>query len=101
MTAVPVAERMTAERFLELPVPQRGRPWNLVNGEVVVNDSSWLHGRVVGELLFALEIWARAEAGRGEVSVPLVALELGVADALTSPQLDACAMAVGDLFPPR
>ncbi len=38
MTVVPVAERMTAEKFLELPVPQRGRPWNLVNGEVVVND---------------------------------------------------------------
>ena len=71
MTVVPVVERMTAEKFLELPVPQRGRPWNLVNGEVVVNDSSWLHQRVVGELLFALEIWARAEAGRGEVSVPL------------------------------
>ena len=190
MTVVPVAERMTAERFLELPVPQRGRPWNLVNGEVVVNDSSWLHQRVVGELLFALESWVRAEAGRGGVAVPLdvrlddrnvfapdllwyaegrapvrdaappypmpdiavevrspstwrydigqkksgyerhglpelwlldtaaeavlvfrrsrprassfdVALELGVADVLTSPQLDAFAMAVGDLFPPR
>jgi len=30
-----------------------------------------------------------------------VALELGLADALTSPQLDAFAMAIGDLFPPR
>jgi len=47
MTVVPVAERMTAERFLELPVPQRGRPWSLVNGEVVVNDPTALH---VGDL---------------------------------------------------
>jgi hypothetical protein len=40
MSAVPVAERMTAAEFLQLPVPERGRPWNLVAGEVVVNESS-------------------------------------------------------------
>lgn len=71
MTAVPVVERMSAEEFLELPVPQRGRPWNLVNGEVVVNDPTALHGRVLGELQFALESWVRAKSGRGRVAVPL------------------------------
>jgi len=70
MTAVPVAERMTAESFLELPVPQRGRPWNLVDGEVVVNDPTALHGEVVEELQFGLATWARAEPGRGKVAVP-------------------------------
>ena len=30
MTVVPVAERMTAAKFLERPDPERGRPWNLV-----------------------------------------------------------------------
>lgn len=70
MTVVPVAERITAERFLELPVPERGRPWNLVSGEVVVNDPSALHGEVVEELQFALATWVRAEPGRGKVAVP-------------------------------
>jgi len=70
MTVVPVAERMTAEKFLALPVPQRGRPWNLVDGEVVVNDPSALHGEVVEELQFALATWARAGPGRGKVAVP-------------------------------
>ncbi len=71
MTAVPVAEHMTAAKFLDLPVPERGRPWNLVNGEVIVNDPTALHGEVVEELQFALGAWTRAEPGRGKVAVPL------------------------------
>jgi len=70
MTAVPVAEHMTAAKFLDLPVPEHGRPWNLVNGEVVVNDPTALHGEVVEELQFALATWTRAEPGRGKVAVP-------------------------------
>ncbi len=70
MTAVPVAERLTAEEFLALPVPERGRPWNLIAGEVVVSEPTALHGEVVGNLLFALESWARAEPGRGRAAVP-------------------------------
>ena len=70
MTAVPVAERLTAEEFLKLPVPERGRPWNLVAGEVVVSEPTAVHGDVVGNLLFALESWARAAPGRGRVAVP-------------------------------
>ena len=61
MTAVPVAERLTAEQFLALPVPQRGRPGNLIAGEVVMSEPTALHGEVVQNLLFALESWARAE----------------------------------------
>jgi len=70
MTAMSVAQRTTAEEFLALPVPERGRPWNLVDGEVVVNEPTALHGSVQGNLLFALESWARAEAGRGQVTLP-------------------------------
>ena len=70
MTAVPVAERMTAEKFLQLPVPERGRPWNLIAGEVVVSEPTALHGENVEELLFALGSWVRAEPGRGRVAVP-------------------------------
>ena len=70
MTAVPVAERVTAEEFLELPVPDHGRPWNLIAGEIVVSEPTALHGDIVGNLLFALESWARAEPKRGRVAVP-------------------------------
>jgi len=70
MTAVPVAERVTAEEFLELPVPERGRPWNLVAGEIVVSDPTALHGEIVEELLFALGSWTRAAPGRGRAAVP-------------------------------
>lgn len=70
MTALPVAERLTAEEFLQLPVPDRGRPWNLIAGEVVVSEPTARHGEVVEELLFALGSWARAASGRGRVAVP-------------------------------
>jgi len=70
MTAVQVAQRMTAKEFLALPVSQRGRPWNLVAGEVVVNDPTALHGEIVEELLFDLGSWVRAAPGRGRVAVP-------------------------------
>ncbi len=71
MTAVPVAQRMTADEFLASPVPQRGRPWNLVEGEVVVNEPTMLHSEVIIDLLYALETWARAEPDRGAPRVPL------------------------------
>jgi len=70
MTAVPVAQRMTAEDFLALPVQERGWLWNLVDGELVVNDPAAFHGHVQTNLLFALETWARAEAGRGATVFP-------------------------------
>ena len=43
MEAVPVAERMTAEEFLALPLTDRTRFASLVEGEVVVNDPRPLH----------------------------------------------------------
>lgn len=70
MSFMPVAERMTAEEFLALPVSELGGPWNLVDGEVVVNDPTALHGDVVEVLLFALASWTRATPGRGKVAVP-------------------------------
>jgi len=70
MSAMQVAQRMTADQFLVLPEPELGRPWNLVDGEVVVNDPTARHGDVVGNLQFALESWSRAEQGRGGVAVP-------------------------------
>ncbi len=71
MTAVQVARRMTAKEFLALPVAQYGRPWNLVAGEVVVNQATALHSAVAGNLRYALEIWARGPLGSGALHEPL------------------------------
>ena len=71
MEAVPVAERMTAEEFLALPLTDRTRFASLVEGEVVVNDPRPLHNFVTDDLGFALRTWARAKPGRGRVMLPL------------------------------
>jgi len=71
MTAVQVAQRMTAEEFLALPVPSHGRPWNLVEGEVVQTEPTVLHSEVIIDLLFALETWSRAKPSRGAARVPI------------------------------
>ncbi len=70
MTAVPVAQRMRAEEFLALPVPDHGRPHNLIGGEVVLNEPTPLHMQVQEELFYALSAWSRAEHGRGRVCLP-------------------------------
>jgi Uma2 family endonuclease len=71
MTAVPVAQRMTAEEFLAMPEPELGWPRSLVAGEVVVNDPTVLHGEVQGELYLALTTWSRSASGRGKVVLPI------------------------------
>src|SRR4051812_47377614 len=62
---------MTAREFIAAPAPDHGRPWNLVDGEVLVNEATWTHAAVQGNLLFALTRWTRDEAGRGNVGLPI------------------------------
>lgn len=57
--------QMSAAEFIAAPVPQRGRPWNLVDGEVVVNDPTWTHSDAQSNILMALRRWSGAEPGRG------------------------------------
>lgn len=71
MSAVPVAQRMTAEEFLASPEPELGWPRNLVGGEVVLNDPAPLHNHVHTALFVALADWVRAGPGRGGVMMPL------------------------------
>ncbi len=71
MTAVPVAERMTARQFLALPAPEGFQRRQLVDGELVVHEPRPLHQRVLMDLAFALETWTRAHPGRGETTLPL------------------------------
>ena len=68
---MPAAPAMTAQEFIEMPVPQHGRPWNLVDGEVVVNHPTPLHADVQTRLIGALWAWTKAGPDRGKVSVPL------------------------------
>ena len=71
MTAVPVAERMTAEEFLALPAPDHPQRRELVDGEVVVTEPRPLHQRVLMDLAFAIESWTRANPARGEATLSL------------------------------
>ncbi len=71
MTAMHAAQTMTAAEFLALPVPERGRPWNLVEGEVVVNQPTPEHAGIQTRLIGSLWAWTQAGPGRGKVSVPL------------------------------
>ncbi len=70
MTGMPTAQRMTAEEFVAAPVPDHGRPWNLVDGEVVVNEPTRLHLCVQRNLVVALHDWTRAAHGRGSAELP-------------------------------
>ena len=71
MGAVSAVEQMTADQFVAAPVPDHGRPWNLVGGEVVVNEPTRVHARVQGNILVALELWTRQAAGRGCAGLPI------------------------------
>lgn len=76
MTAMTVAERMTAEQFLAPPDGPDAAWLQLVEGEVVVTEPNALHLHVQGDLVFALETWSRAKGGRGRAMLPLdVALD--------------------------
>ena len=67
-SAMPEAQRMTADEFLELPERHDARGLELVDGEIVVNQPTWLHGTTFTRLLFALENWSRTGEARGRVS---------------------------------
>ena len=72
MTVVPVAERMTAGKYLALGEPPEGRRrTELIGGEVVVSEALPLHSYLVDDVRFALSAWARGQPGRGRVMDPL------------------------------
>ena len=64
MTAMSVAERMTADEFLALS--EHELRWaELVGGEVVREVPTLRHQRISAELLYALISWTRAASERG------------------------------------
>lgn len=70
MEPMTAAQSMTAEEFVAAPVPQHGRPWNLVGGEVIVNVPTFVHQRTGDNILFALKAWTRAGSDRGGAGSP-------------------------------
>jgi len=71
MTAMPVAERMTAEEFLALPESVDARRAQLIDGLIVVSEPRPLHQVVLLDLLRAIGDWSRGGAGRGREWLPL------------------------------
>ena len=69
MSAMAVAQRMTADEYLA--VPYRGVRTQLVEGEVVLQDPTYLHQIVLADLYVALREWTSAAPGRGSVSWPI------------------------------
>ena len=79
MTAMPTAERMTAEEYLARPYDPRERGWELIGGALVdMHDPLLPHELVRMEILHALAVWSRAERGRG--------LAIGSIDVLIGPR---------------
>lgn len=69
MTAMAVGALMTADEYLRLPYD--GRRTQLIEGEVVLSVPKLLHQEVACELQYALQVWRRAEPGRGLSVMPL------------------------------
>ncbi|MGI8731004.1 MAG: Uma2 family endonuclease [Solirubrobacteraceae bacterium] len=63
------AQRLTAQEYLA--TPDETVRSELVEGEVIVHGPNSTHQLVLGQLMFALEVWTRAAPGRGQVSLPL------------------------------
>jgi Uma2 family endonuclease len=76
MTAMPAVARMTAEEYLARPEDPRERGWELIDGVIVdMNDPRLAHELACRELHHALEMWTRAQPGRG---LPIRSIDVGI-----------------------
>ncbi len=64
-----VAQRMTVAEYVEWDA--RPRWTNLVDGEVVQTQPTWVHQRVLVNLMVDLELWCRGGSERGEALPPI------------------------------
>jgi Uma2 family endonuclease len=70
MEAVTATAQVTATEFLAIGEDPNGRRWQLIEGELVVNEPTWNHGRAQFVISLALGNWTAA-AGRGKVGPPI------------------------------
>jgi Uma2 family endonuclease len=71
MDAVTVTARMTASEFLAVPEDATGRRWQLIDGELVMNEPSWAHGGAQLAVAAALRAWTRGAPKRGRARPPV------------------------------
>jgi Uma2 family endonuclease len=70
MEVVSTAALMTAEEFLALAERSSASRSELIDGELVMSEASWMHNGVQMAIAFALRDWARG-GGRGSAGLPL------------------------------
>jgi Uma2 family endonuclease len=71
MDAVTATAHMSAAEFLEIPEDPNGRRWQLIDGELVMNEPTWKHGRAQLTIGSALEVWTTGAAKRGLAAPPI------------------------------
>ena len=71
ITAMTVAERMTADHYLAMAEEDPRRNVQLIAGEVVVSEPDPVHQRAVGKLFVRLVAWVESGNRRGEAFLPL------------------------------
>ena len=71
MDAVTATVHMTAREFLALPEAPYGRRAQLVEGELVMNEPTWKHGRSQFVIGSALEVWTNDAPDRGCAGPPI------------------------------
>ncbi len=73
MRAMPATQqRMTAEEYLALPELPSARRQELIEGEVVVTEPTWLHSTVArGTLRRGMELGSRGRRSSADIRVPI------------------------------
>jgi Uma2 family endonuclease len=67
MTATALPSGLSFEQFVELLEQNEYKNAELIDGQVVVSTPSWLHQRILTNLLRIIGNWIAAGPGRGEV----------------------------------
>jgi Uma2 family endonuclease len=71
MDAVTATAHMSAAEFLAMGEDPNGRRCQLIDGELVMNEPSWMHGRSQLVIAAALEVWSGEAPGRGRAGPPI------------------------------
>lgn len=69
LASMTVADRITADEYLA--TDEERRFVELIEGEVVGEQPLWDHQQIVGDALFALQVWSRAAPARGRASLSI------------------------------
>jgi Uma2 family endonuclease len=71
MDVVTTLAQMTTTEFLALPEDPSARRWQLIEGELVMNEPTWSHGRAQFVISSSLEVWSSSAADRGRANAPI------------------------------